>query len=364
MGVREMEKPMKWRAGDWVEVRSKEEILRTLDGRGRLEELPFMPQMFEYCGQRFQVFKRAHKTCDTVNRTGGRRLSSAVHLELRCNGEAYGGCQAACLLFWKEAWLKPVDKADGQAGPPGESIAGPIPTYASTSCTEADVWAGTRAADPSETDEPTYVCQTTLLPYITTFLPWWDVRQYLEDYTSGNVTAGRLICGFVYAGYWEVLEHSGAKMGRALIRYYDKYHRLWGGLPFPRKMGTIPADQSTPTLALNLQPGELVRVRSHDEILATLNTEGKNRGLSFDAEQVPYCGGVYRVRSRVSRFIDEKTGKMKTLKNEAIILEGVWCQARYSDCRMLCPRSIYSWWREIWLERVHGNAESPDSAKP
>jgi len=34
------------------------------------------------------------------------------------------------------------------------------------------------------------------------------------------------------------------------------------------------------------------------------------------------------------------------------MLENVWCQSRYSDCRMFCPRSIYSWWREAWLERV------------
>ena len=54
-------------AGEWVEVLSKEEILRTLDQNGRLEDLPFMPQMFRYCGQRFQVYKRAHKTCDTVS---------------------------------------------------------------------------------------------------------------------------------------------------------------------------------------------------------------------------------------------------------------------------------------------------------
>ena len=54
-------------AGDWVEVRSKEEILETLDKNGRLDGLPFMPQMFKYCGQRFQVYKRAHKTCDTVS---------------------------------------------------------------------------------------------------------------------------------------------------------------------------------------------------------------------------------------------------------------------------------------------------------
>src|SRR5581483_8696229 len=103
---------MKFRAGDWVEVRSKEEILSTLDKKGRLEELPFMPQMFQYCGRRFKVYKRAHKTCDTVNQTGGRWLSNGIHLDTRCDGQAYGGCQAACLIFWKTAWLKPIDASE------------------------------------------------------------------------------------------------------------------------------------------------------------------------------------------------------------------------------------------------------------
>ena len=98
-------------AGDWVEVRGKDEILKSLDQKGRLEGLPFMPQMFHYCGQRFQVYKRAHKTCDTVSEPLA-RLSCAVHLDLRCDGDAYGGCQAACLIFWKEAWLKRVDAED------------------------------------------------------------------------------------------------------------------------------------------------------------------------------------------------------------------------------------------------------------
>jgi len=351
------------RAGDWVEIRSKEEILRTLEQDGRLEGMPFMPQMFQYCGQRFRVYKRAHKTCDTVSRTGGRRVKDAVHLDLRCDGEAYGGCQAACLLFWKTAWLKPVD---GRAGTsPRQNRPAGTPATGTASCTEKGVWAGTcRTGPPAETGEITYVCQATELTRITEYLSWWDMTQYLEDITSGNVTVGRLFSGMVYACFWEVLEHSGRPIAGALIRFYDRYHLLWGGLPFPRKIGTIPADRSTPTLALNLQPGELVRVRSHDEILSTLNTDGKNRGLSFDGEQVPFCGGVYRVRSRVSKFIDEKTGRMKSMKNEAVILEGVWCQARYSDCRMMCPRSIYSWWREIWLERVSEDSVHREGAAP
>ena len=51
---------------------------------------------------------------------------------------------------------------------------------------ESDVWAGTRLPDSNEND-PVYVCQATQLPYATTDLAWWDVRQYFEDYWSGNV---------------------------------------------------------------------------------------------------------------------------------------------------------------------------------
>ena len=95
------------RVGEVVEVRSEAEILSTLDANGRLEGLPFMPEMLKYCGQRFQVYKSAHKTCDTIQPVGMRRLKDAVHLEgLRCDGEFHGGCQYGCLLFWKEAWLK------------------------------------------------------------------------------------------------------------------------------------------------------------------------------------------------------------------------------------------------------------------
>ena len=133
---------------------------------------------------------------------------------------------------------------------------------------------------------------------------------------------------------------------------YDKCHPLWKGTAFPRKAGTIPEEQTTPVLTLNLQPGELVRIKSHDEILATLNTRNRNRGLYFDAEEVPYCGGTYRVLKQVRKIINERTGRMLEMKTPCVILDSVICQSRYSECRLFCPRSIYSYWREIWLERV------------
>jgi hypothetical protein len=75
--------------------------------------------------------------------------------------------------------------------------------------------------------------------------------------------------------------------------------------------------------------------------------------MAFDSELVPYCGKVFRVRTRVTTYIDERTGKQKVLKTPADILDGVFCQSRYAGIKRIgCPRSIYSWWREIWLERV------------
>lgn len=342
-------------AGDMVEVRSKEEILASLDKSGRLEELPFMPQMFQYCGMRFRVYKRAHKTCDTVNPIAGRRVLDAVHLDLRCDGKAYGGCQAGCLLFWKEAWLKSVPNERALGDRSGQTISGGdnIPAEA-TICKEEDVWDATSGPDAGAADSKRYFCQATELPKYTKPLNPWDVRQYIEDYISGNVSLGRILSGFAYTCYYHFSLSSWTNIGRPSRWLYDQIQRVLGGTDYPRRTGRIPEGQLTPTISLNLQPGELVRVKSHKEILSTLDVRGLNRGLFFDAELVPYCGKVYRVRTRVQHFINEKTGRMTALKTPAVILEGVWCESRYSGCRMFCPRSIYSWWREIWLERVTG----------
>jgi hypothetical protein len=334
---------MRLRVGDWVEVRSKEDILSTLDKTGRLGGLPFMPQMFQYCGQKFQVYKRAHKTCDWVYTVKSRRIANAIHLNLRCDGAAYGGCQSACLIFWNEAWLKPV--REGVAVTPSVNRSSDT-----TPCTEADVLAGTRAADQQSGSEPVYVCQATQVPEFSTPVSTWDIRQYVEDVTSGNVTFGRLLRSLIYAGYNTVARRR--RLGPLFRSVYDWFQSLVGGIPYPGRAGNIPRGQPTPTSSLDLKPGELVRVKSYKEILETLDVNGKNRGLRFDAEQVPYCGGTYAVRARLNKFMDERTGKMLTIKGDCIVLEGAWCQSRYSQCRIGCPRSIFTWWHEVWLERV------------
>jgi hypothetical protein len=44
------------------------------------------------------------------------------------------------------------------------------------------------------------------------------------------------------------------------------------------------------------------------------------------------------------------------MKTPAVILEGVYCQSRYSENRVFCPRRIFPWWREVWLEKVPEDA--------
>ena len=83
-----------------------------------------------------------------------------------------------------------------------------------------------------------------------------------------------------------------------------------------------------------------------------------NRGMYWDAELVPYCGGTYRVLRRITKIINEQTGKMMEMKTPCITLDTVTCQARYSPCRMFCPRAMYPDWREIWLERVSDGSDA------
>ena len=259
-------KPIQSRAGEWVRVKSKEEILKTLDKNGRLEGLPFMPEMFQYCGQRVRVFKRAHKTCDTLAGpvTGyvGRKIDGCAHLEFRCDGKAHGGCQAACLLFWKEAWLERDEDAATGAQTAAPARVSSLPS--SNACTEQDVVRATRASASGR--EPRYVCQATELHAFSQPLKWWDARQYIEDYRSGNASLIKMLRVLTYVVcYFGSLSHRN-RLGRPARWAHASLMKLVGGSPMRRTRGKIRMDEPTPITNLNLVPGDLVKVRSFDEI--------------------------------------------------------------------------------------------------
>jgi hypothetical protein len=303
-----------YRAGDVVEIRSEREILATLDSDGKLDGVPFMPEMAHYCGRRFRVYRRADKVFLDHHFYVG-RLKGTVLLEgVRCDGASHGGCQMGCLTFWKEAWLKPLDPAEatadtdvGECTPPK----GALPAVnGRRSC---------RAGDR-------YGCQATELIRATSRLPWWDVRQYVRDVTSGNMTIGQL-------GRMLLL------LGNNMLRRIQRRERF----------GAVHGEQEETTNGrLNLQQGELVEVKSKSDIEATLDKRGRTRGLGFAPEMLNFCGRRFRVASRVERIIIEWTGQMRPIA-DTVILEGVTCDGA---SRRGCPRDCYQLWREAWLKRV------------
>lgn len=343
--------PLHLRVGDMVEVRSEQEILATLDEQGAVDGMPFMPEMLEYCGKRFRVEKRADKTCNTITVMESRRIHDAVHLEgLRCDGSAHGGCQAQCFLFWKEAWLSRVKEREVRSAP---SPTSPGPADPSLRCDRSRLADSTRHPESSKDSGIAYRCQATDLLKASESLPWWDIRQYLRDVRSGNVGVMDLLKVALFRIFQKTLRITAY---RAQIRAYNRFQSWRGGTAYPYVWGSL---DKTPHATLGLQPGDLVQIKSHEEILSTLSTKNKNLGLRFDAEMVPYCGSVRRVRARVERIIDERTGKMLTFPRDCLILDGVICRAEYSERRLFCPRSIYPYWREIWLKRAEDVAKSP-----
>lgn len=325
------------RPGELVEVRSREEVLRTLDSRACLDGLPFMPEMFQYCGRRFHVSKRSEKACDTIVSGQGRRVRDAVFLEnLRCDGAAHGGCQALCLLWWREGWLKRVDATATADAKPGEARAG---------CTEQDVERATRLPGDANS-EVLYSCQATRLLDFTEYLRWWDPLPYLREFAYGNVGLFKGLAVILRAAMNVVRRRIGL-LPRPSIRGYCE--------------GQTPA--GTP---LGLKHGDWVVVRSKEEIEATLNLKKFNRGLSFDVEMLPYCGKRMQLLQKVERIIDETNGKMRVLSNDCWILEGSICSGHLSRNRLFCTRALYPFWRGIWLRpdtEAGGGASAPSQPR-
>lgn len=314
------------RVGDWVEVRPLGEIMATLDGSGRVEGLPFMPEMVRYCGRRFQVVKSAHKTCDPTGESNLRRMRDAVHLSTRCDGSAHDGCEARCLLFWKTDWLKPVD---------GPGAGSPQHEPEREACSLERLHADTRY--PSD-DGIRYRCQATEIVNATTRLGSRNLGQYFLDIASGNIGPWRFASQFAIA--------TRDFVANRVARVLDRIRKPQA------QSSSAPSDAPQPAGIPVLEPGERVQVRTLREIALTLDSNGKNRGLSFEREMERYSGGTFRVGYRPREIIDERTGRKIRLGKDCIVLEGLVCTGLDNRGRLFCPRSSFFYWREGWLRRA------------
>ncbi len=114
-----------------------------------------------------------------------------------------------------------------------------------------------------------------------------------------------------------------------------------------------PVEAANPRPSQRLEAGDLVRVRSREEVQATLDRWHSLKGCAFLGEMAGYCGTTQRVLKRVERFMDEKDYRLKKVSG-IVLLEGAICPGTGQTGR--CDRSCFFFWREEWLEKPAGPA--------
>jgi hypothetical protein len=304
------------RPGDSVEVKSPGEILQTLDGDGTLDRLPFMLEMVEFCGRTFRVSKRVVKTCYYGTSSGMRKFPAedVVLLDgLRCSGGAHDGCQKACTIFWREAWLRKVD------GP------GTIPSIVDPESSRQ-----LRARLKTTTGPKTYFCQASEILNATRELSRWErFGKSFSEVRAGNCGALEMARRISIWVFWRIR--------RVFLGAYAHG-----------------SQKSTPVESLNLRSGEWIEIKPLASITKTLDEKAHNRGLYFTPAMGGLCGEHYRVEYKPEKIIVDGTGEMRQLRN-TVFLEGSHC-----GCACVafggCPRGEFAYWREIWLRRT--SAES------
>jgi hypothetical protein len=296
--------------GDLVEIKLPDEILQTLDDDGTVDQLPFMPEMILFCGKRFRVSRRAVKTCWYGQGSGMRRFPAedVVLLDgVRCSGANHDGCQKACNIFWREAWLRKIENSQSPSLPVNgtERLRARLKTI----------------KGPNK-----YFCQSSEILNATVELSKVErFSKCVDEVRSRN------------AGISEVLRRIG-------VWTFWKARRLLSG---PYAKGK---NQATPAQSLNLQPGESVEVKPLKSIRETLDQKAHNRGLFFTPSMSLLCGQRRKVDRKIEKIIVDGTGEMRNLRN-TVFLEGELCEC---SCVAFggCPRGEFSYWREIWLKRT------------
>jgi hypothetical protein len=300
----------KLRPGDLVEVKPPREILETLDADGSLDRLPFMHEMVELCGKRFRVARRVLKTCYYGETNGIRKFRSddVVVLDgIRCSGANHDGCQKACMIFWREAWLRRVESAN------------------STALVQIDGVDQLRNRLKPSKSPTQYFCQASEILNATTELSRWDrIIKCFDEVRAGNYTALAMAMRIASWLFW--------RSRRMILGEYAR--------------GT---NQRTPAESLQLRAGEWVEVKPVERIAQTLDPRGHNRGLYFTPDMRRLCGERCQVEKPLEKIIVDGTGEMRKMHN-TVYLKGGMCGCIYALGG--CPRGEFSYWREIWLQRA------------
>jgi hypothetical protein len=332
--------------GTIVQVKRESEILATLDEHGTLGGLPFTCEMREFCGRTYKVhtiLNRIH-----ISGVGVRGIDDVVILEgVRCNGAAHGGCGRACYLLFRGVWLNVLEE-----GKPASNIS------QTKECLIDEPLFWKDGAQP---------CQGNSIPLVkaTKSLSPLNIRQYIRDLKAGVWRPRDIVCMLLFLlnrkwdarqpiwdlglgnrSFRDLARMTFIVLGQTVRWYLDK---AWRIAIRNTKSGTVVKPRNPSSQPLNLRPGELVEVKSREEIFATLDSHEKHKGLRFYGCMLNDCGKRFRVLSQVHSVVDEMAGRQVNGIKNTVLLEGSICTGiSYRGCSRLC----YWLWREAWLKRV------------
>ncbi|MCG2586343.1 hypothetical protein [Massilia sp. TS11] len=103
--------------------------------------------------------------------------------------------------------------------------------------------------------------------------------------------------------------------------------------------------------------GQLVSIRSLDEIRATLDADGRLDGLAFMPEMARFCGQPAWVHRRADYTCVEGHGLRRM--DGAVFLAGLRCDGSAHDG---CQRNCLLLWKEAWLSADSPGATRSDAA--
>ena len=98
--------------------------------------------------------------------------------------------------------------------------------------------------------------------------------------------------------------------------------------------------------------GDVVRIRSKENILKTLDYINKIEGCLFMEQMWEYCGSKFIVIKFVNNFFDEHKYKMFKTHSPLYILDGLICNGVVDTFDHRCDHSCYFLWHEKWLEKT------------
>src|SRR3989304_8735342 len=98
--------------GDTVRVKSKNEIDKTLDCRGKYKGCSFVGRMYEHCGKTYKVFKEVEYFYDEAKQKTCKSKNIVLLEGALCNGHQrlfFRSCDRSCFYFWHKEWIERIE---------------------------------------------------------------------------------------------------------------------------------------------------------------------------------------------------------------------------------------------------------------